>query len=54
MTIVLHANHQDLVRFSDATDVNYEIVLYHLKKCTDSAPTAVSPKWVTEDEFRSS
>ena len=53
-TVVLHADHRDLVRFSDANDVNYEIVLYYLKKYTDSAPTAVSPKWVTEDDCRSS
>ena len=53
-TIVLHANHRDLVRFSDQREDNYRTVLHYLEDYIDSAPTEVAEKWVKEDNYRRS
>ncbi|CCA69904.1 related to LipA and NB-ARC domain protein-Aspergillus clavatus, partial [Serendipita indica DSM 11827] len=52
-TIVLHADHESLVRFSNATSDNYRSVLHYLKDYVDSASAAVQEKWITEDNLRS-
>ncbi|CAG7850806.1 SubName: Full=Related to kinesin light chain {ECO:0000313/EMBL:CCA74635.1} [Serendipita indica DSM 11827] len=52
-TIVLHASHEDLVRFHAADRDNYRTVLHHLKDYSSGATTAVSEKWTREDIYRS-
>lgn len=52
-SIVLHANHHDLVRFGSKENVNYETVIDYLTEYVQSASAQVGPKWVTEDRFRS-
>ena len=51
--IVLHADHEGLVRFSAAASDNYRTVLHHLKESFDTAPTVVAEKWIREDGCRS-
>ncbi|CAG7850854.1 SubName: Full=Related to tetratricopeptide repeat domain protein-Neosartorya fischeri {ECO:0000313/EMBL:CCA73065.1} [Serendipita indica DSM 11827] len=51
-TIVLHANHDDLVKFPDKESDNYRTVLYHLKDHVDSALDAIREKWGREDDSR--
>ena len=52
-TIVLHANHRDLVRFPTQENENYKATLYYLKDHFDSALAAVGEKWTIEDSCRS-
>ncbi|CAG7850628.1 SubName: Full=Related to kinesin light chain {ECO:0000313/EMBL:CCA75937.1} [Serendipita indica DSM 11827] len=51
-TIVLHANHHNLVRFSSKEDDNYKAVQYHIKDYVNGAPAAVQEKWITENRLR--
>ncbi|CCA77440.1 hypothetical protein PIIN_11417, partial [Serendipita indica DSM 11827] len=51
--IVLHANHEALVRFHAADSENYRTVLHYLKDFFDGAATAVNEKSVREDNCRS-
>ncbi|CAG7850798.1 SubName: Full=Related to kinesin light chain {ECO:0000313/EMBL:CCA76343.1}; Flags: Fragment [Serendipita indica DSM 11827] len=51
-TIVLHASHEDLVRFHAADSDNYRTVLHHLKDYSSSA-TCCGEKWTREDTCRS-
>ena len=53
-TIVLHANHRDLVRFPTNEDDDYKTTLHYLKDYVDTAVAAVSKKWAKEDNHRSS
>ena len=53
-TIVLHANHRDLVKFSAKENDNYKTVIFHLKENSDTAPAAVREKWTKEDGYRGS
>ncbi|CCA76673.1 hypothetical protein PIIN_10662 [Serendipita indica DSM 11827] len=52
-TIVLHANHRNLVRFSSRESDDYKTVHFYLKAYVDSAPATVSKQWVKENELRS-
>ena len=52
-TVVLHANHRDLVRFSTKENVNYKTTLHYLKDYVDAAPAGVGGKWAKEDNYRS-
>lgn len=51
-TIVLHANHRNLVRFTSKGNDNYRTVRYHLEAYVDHGPEAVCKKWVREDDCR--
>ncbi|CAG7849813.1 SubName: Full=Related to kinesin light chain {ECO:0000313/EMBL:CCA76161.1} [Serendipita indica DSM 11827] len=51
-TIVLHANHRNLVRFSSKENDNYITVHYYLKEYINNAPLTVQKKWNKEDELR--
>ncbi|CAG7849810.1 SubName: Full=Related to kinesin light chain {ECO:0000313/EMBL:CCA74635.1} [Serendipita indica DSM 11827] len=51
-TIVLHANHRNLVRFSSRESDDYKTVHFYLKAYVDSAPATVSKQWVKENELR--
>ncbi|CCA76280.1 related to kinesin light chain [Serendipita indica DSM 11827] len=51
-TIVLHANHRNLVRFTSKGNDNYRTVRYHLEAYVDHGPEAVCKEWVREDDCR--
>lgn len=51
-TIVLHANHRDLVKFSTKESNNYQTVLDYLREHYDTAAVRIKEKWVTEDNCR--
>ena len=52
-SIVLHANHRDLARFSAKEGDNYKTTLHYLRDYVDAAPKGVGGKWAKEDKLRS-
>ncbi|CCA76182.1 hypothetical protein PIIN_10175, partial [Serendipita indica DSM 11827] len=51
-TIVLHADHRNLVRFSSRENENYKTIQFYLKDYVESAPEAIREKWVREGYCR--
>ncbi|CCA75353.1 hypothetical protein PIIN_09337 [Serendipita indica DSM 11827] len=52
-TIVLPADHRNLVRFAAKDKNNYQTVLHYLRDYVDNAPVEVKKKWVKEEKYRS-
>ncbi|CCA74555.1 related to kinesin light chain [Serendipita indica DSM 11827] len=51
-TIVLHTDHEGLVRFSAANSDDYRSVLHYLQEYFNSAATTVRENWIIEDNCR--
>ncbi|CCA69054.2 hypothetical protein PIIN_02913, partial [Serendipita indica DSM 11827] len=51
-TIILHANHRNLVRFSSRENDNYQTVHFYLKGCVSNGPERIRKNWVREDNCR--
>ncbi|CAG7850071.1 SubName: Full=Related to kinesin light chain {ECO:0000313/EMBL:CCA74551.1} [Serendipita indica DSM 11827] len=52
ITVVLHAKHRNLVRFSTKEEDNYQTVIHYIKENASNALEEVKKKWITEDIYR--
>ncbi|CAG7853493.1 SubName: Full=Uncharacterized protein {ECO:0000313/EMBL:CCA76038.1}; Flags: Fragment [Serendipita indica DSM 11827] len=52
IAIVLHSDHQNLVRFQTEESEDYQAVAYYLTECAENAPDAVHKKWFMENSLR--
>lgn len=52
-TIVLHADHSNMVRFAARNSNNYQTILHYLKVYVDNALVEAKKKWDIEDNCRS-
>ncbi|CAG7853266.1 SubName: Full=Uncharacterized protein {ECO:0000313/EMBL:CCA76038.1}; Flags: Fragment [Serendipita indica DSM 11827] len=52
IAVVLHSDHQNLVRFQTEESEDYQAVAYYLTECAENAPDAVHKKWFMENNLR--
>ncbi|CAG7852864.1 SubName: Full=Uncharacterized protein {ECO:0000313/EMBL:CCA76038.1}; Flags: Fragment [Serendipita indica DSM 11827] len=52
IAVVLHSDHQNLVKFQTEENEDYQAVAYYLTECAENAPDAVHKKWFMENNLR--
>ncbi|KAG8814340.1 hypothetical protein FRC17_001194 [Serendipita sp. 399] len=51
-TVVLHADHCEMVKFNDKHDINYRKVVDYLHELVENGPAKVRENWIRENSYR--